>query len=75
MNIEFEIDDTALRGIIERCVKDYVYNDSMVKSLCRQAIYQMTAQAAEKVLKDAPETLRELVTRELKGVLADRSEY
>lgn len=72
MNIEFDIDDERLRKQIEVSVRDYVMDNRMISSLCRQAIYQLTAEAAQKIIKESPELLTKLVMEELTQVLVEQ---
>jgi len=72
VKIEFDLPDEELRTMIETCVHDYVYDNRMVSGLCRQAIYNLIAEATQRVVNESPEKLRELVMQELGEVLAER---
>lgn len=74
MKIEFEMNDKEIQDRILITIRDYVLDHNMLRSMVRNAIYEMTADAAQTVLKDHKAELAEMVVKELRQVVLESME-
>lgn len=75
MKIEVEITDELLARAVNAAVREYVWNNQVMREAVRDHINKMVADATYEVMKEQPEKLAKLVMNELKEVLKESEQY
>lgn len=75
MKIEVEITDELLSRAVGAAVREYVWNNQVMREAVRDHINKMVADATYEVMKEQPEKLAKLVMNELNEVLKESEQY
>lgn len=75
MKIEVEITDELLARAVNAAVREYVWNNQVMREAVRDHINKMVADATYEVMKEQPEKLAKLVMNELTEVLKESEQY